>query len=200
MLKRLFLWIWRRLGDIQTGEWLWNEWVRPSGISAAASAAVTGLGLGHLHAWQLILLAVTVFALTMFGLRQLEGWRYLREERKLHPWARLGRLDRTRADNKPPAPPGIQPEHIRRDLDGLIQEGEEFFKRRLSITAAPLFQRMVPEGIWSAQVIEWRNRSIAYLKQAGLESGPFAECSPSEVKTLTGDQVRCHIERLRESL
>jgi hypothetical protein len=126
----------------------------------------------------------------------------LREERRLHPFARLGRIDRAHpcANQKPPAPPGSRPEHIRRDLDGLIQEGEEFFQRRLSITAAPLLQGVVPEGIWSAQVIEWRNRSITYLKQAGLDSGLFAGCSPSEVKTLTSDQVRCHIERLRESL
>jgi hypothetical protein len=110
------------------------------------------------------------------------------------------RLERTRANEKPPAPPGVQPEHIRRDLDGLIQEGEEFYQRRLSIAAAPLFQRVVPEGIWSAQVIEWRNRATAYLDQAQLDSSLFAGCSPKEAKTLTIDRVRCHIERLRESL
>jgi hypothetical protein len=198
---RAVKWVWRRLGDIQTFQWIWDNFSWKSGISAVVSAITTWLGAGRLRGWQLVLLAIATFLGTMATLTLFEAWRYWRAENKLNPWARLARIDReTRHRDLPPPPPGNRPEHIRRDLDGLIREGEDLVQRRLSITAAPLFQRVVPEGIWSATVIEWRGRSITYLKQARLDSDRFVDCSSPEAKTLTIDQVRCHVERLRESL
>ncbi|SRR6266446_393198 len=193
---RSLRWVWNRLSDIQTVEWLWK-----GGISTLMSAVAAWLGIGHLRGWQLLVLFIGVFVLTMAGLTLFEMWRRLRVESKLHPLARLAMLNRTAgAQELPQAPPGTQPEHIRRDLDGLIKEGEGFAQRRLSIEAAPLVNRVVPESFWSWQVIEWRGRSVTYLKHAGIDSSRFAECSPQDVKTLNLDQVRCHIERLRESL
>ena len=50
----------------------------------------------------------------------------------MRPSAEISRAIR---DDLPAAPPGVQPEHVRRDLGWLIAEGEDFIQRRLSLSA-----------------------------------------------------------------
>ena len=194
-------WLWRRLGDIQTVEWIYQQWFSPGWIGLVVSAAVTWLGarLGDLSGPELFGLAIMVFAVAMPGFRL---WRSRRRKSEPTPLflRPSGEINRANRDDLPPAPPGVQPEHIRRDLGRLITEGEEFIQRRLSLSARSMLDRMVPQGIWDFYVTEWRDRTLAYFNDARLDSAAFVECSPPEVKTLTLDQLRCHVDRLRESL
>jgi hypothetical protein len=191
-------WIWRRLSDAQTVEWIYE-----GRLSLIVSTVVTWLiaWFRNLTVSETVTLAVAIFTVAM------PGFRLWQSRRRTAARAEAVAAFRTRAPNGnagredvAPAPPGIQPEHIRRDLGRLLDEGEQFIQRRLSISASSLLDRMVPEGFWDYYVVEWRDRASGYLKDAGLDGGKFAQCSPHDAKTLTLEQLRNHVARLREAL
>jgi hypothetical protein len=107
----------------------------------------------------------------------------------------------TLRERTPPEAATPTRESIDQDLDRLIKEGEKFTDEARTMSALPPMDRQFQELFWSFRFIEWRDRSFRYLRDNTTPDAAarFSECSPPAATTLTIDQLRCHVDRLREA-